>query len=203
MPAGFDGRGAYIRSTTPVTSNDACWRVPVEGLSSAILVKAPAWFAWDCPGGSFWDGYSPNGPSGSCWRCPDDYPRRTLYSVFATNACATPINQTTKAIFLAYNGCPKPDASTMELPASRLPGRPFLNVAAGGAVSSSNGACYACPIADSEGNFLIADRNLAPLYDKDNNTGCTIKFKWKPASFFDPGLAYMPGVKEVVSNRSY
>ena len=69
-PPGYDGRGDYIRSSTAVTSDTACWRAPVEATGRATKVKSPAW-AWDCPAGSFWDGYSPDGIGGSCWQCPD------------------------------------------------------------------------------------------------------------------------------------
>ena len=193
-PPGYDGRGDYIRSTTAVNSDTACWRAPVEGLSRAILVQAPVPFSWNCPSGSFWDVYSPNGPTGSCWRCPDSFPRRTGFSVFDSNACATPVNQTTRALFLNYNGCSKPDATTMNLPGKRTPGQPFLDVAAGG---NSNGTCWACPITDEDGNFLITDRNTNALYG-DTNTGCTIKLKWQPAAVYEPGLAYMFGVKELI-----
>ena len=193
-PPGYDGWGDYIRSATPVNSDTACWRDPVEHFSSAILVKAPVPFAWDCPSGSFWDGYSPNGPTGSCWRCPDTYPRRTGFSVFDSNACATPINQTTRALFLNYTGCSKPDATTMNLPGKRTPGQPFLDIAAGG---NAGGSCWACPITDESGNFLITDRNTYSL-NEDPNKGCTIKLKWQPAAFYDPGLAYMTGVKDLI-----
>ena len=78
-------------------------------------------------------------------------------------ACASSLNETKKATFLSYNGCPKPDAETMALPGKRTPGKAFLDVAAGAA----GGVCFACPITDSDGNFLITDRNANPLYDKD------------------------------------
>ena len=54
------------------------------------------------------------------------------------------------------------------------------------------------PLADETGNFLITERNANPLYDKTSNTGCTIKVKWQPAPFYEPGLAYMQGVKDVI-----
>lgn len=193
-PPGYDGWGDYIRSATPVNSDTACWRDPSEHFSRATLVKAPVPFAWDCPSGSFWDGYSPNGPTGSCWKCPDTYPRRTGYSVFDSNACVTPTNQTTRALFLNYTGCARPDATTMNLPGKRSPGQPFVDLAAGG---NASGSCWACPITDESGNFLITDRNTTALYG-DTNTGCTIKLKWQPASYYDPGLAYMYGVKDVI-----
>ena len=79
------------------------------------------------------------------------------------------------AIFLTFNGCPKPDAATMSLTGKRAPGYPFLDVGAGG--------CFACPITDATGNFLIADRNANPLYDKTDNTGCTIKREVGASSF--------------------
>ena len=81
----------------------------------------------------------------------------------------------------------------MSLPGKRTPGNAFLDVAA-----VAGGGCFACPITDETGNFLITDRNANPLYDKDFNTGCTIKMKWQPAPFYEPGLAYMQGVKELI-----
>jgi tectonin-like protein len=84
-----DGNGAWIRSATAVTTDDACWRVPKERLSRATMVRGPWSWAWDCGGGSFWDGY-PAG--GGCWKCPDDYPRRTANHVNSDSACATPVN---------------------------------------------------------------------------------------------------------------
>jgi hypothetical protein len=38
-------------------------------------------------------------------------------------------HQTRPAFFLAFNGCPKPDAETMKLKAKRLPGKPLLDIA--------------------------------------------------------------------------
>jgi hypothetical protein len=197
---GYDGRGAFIRSLTRVDSDDACWRVPKETTSRANLVKAPA-LAWDCPSGSFWDGYSPNGCCGSCWTCPADNPRRTAAPIWESNACASSLNETKRATFLSFNGCPKPDPADMNLPGKRLPGKPFLDIAAGATQASSDGVCFACPVSDSEGNFLISDRNGNPLYDKDTNTGCTIKMKWQPATFYEPGLGYMQGVKDLIWER--
>jgi hypothetical protein len=83
-----------------------------------------------------------------------------------------------------------PDAAAMSLAGKRAPGYPFLDVAAGG--------CFACPVSDATGNFLVTDRNANPLYDRSNNTGCTIQLKWQPAPFYEPGLAYMRGVKDVI-----
>ena len=51
-----DGSGAFIRSANKIQDADACWRVPKEKTSSATRVKNTAW-AWECPGGTFWDGY--------------------------------------------------------------------------------------------------------------------------------------------------
>ena len=187
-----DGRGAWIRSLDAVDKDTACWRSPKELVGDAIKVKSPAW-AWECPSGSFWDGYSPDGAGGSCWKCPAELPRRTAASVWEWNACASTLNETKRAIFLTYNGCPKPDAATMNLPGKRSPGKPFLDAAA-----VEGGGCFACPVIDETGNFLITDRNTKPVYDQDFNTGCTTKLKWQPAPFYEPGLAYMQGVKDVI-----
>ena len=187
-----DGRGAWIRSLDAVNKDTACWRSPKESTGSANKVKSPAW-SWDCPSGSFWDGYSPDGAGGSCWTCPANLPRRTAAPIWESNACASSLNETSRATFLTYNGCPKPDPATMSLSGKRTPGNAFLDVAA-----VAGGGCFACPISDETGNFLITDRNANPLYDKDFNTGCSIKLKWQPAPFYEPGLAYMQGVKELI-----
>ena len=78
----------------------------------------------------------------------------------------------------------------MDLAGQRSPGKPFLDVGAGG--------CFSCPITDEAGNFLITDRNANPVYDKISNNGCTVKLKWQPAPFYEPGLAYMQGVKDAI-----
>ena len=63
------------------------------------------------------------------------------------------------ATFLTFNGCPKPKAEDMDLPGKRLPGKPFLDIGAGWSQGVASGGCYACPIADEAGNFLITERN--------------------------------------------
>ena len=62
---------------------------------------------------------------------------------------ATDTNETAKAVFLNYNGCPKPDPSVMGLTGRRMPGKPFLDIGGGG--------CYACPNADDDGTILVTD----------------------------------------------
>jgi hypothetical protein len=198
-----DGNGAWIRSADPVDKPTACWRVPKETLTSAVKVKSPSW-AWDCPGGSFWDGFSPDGIGGSCWQCPDDHPRRTSYAVWSNQACASPLNETNPATMLNFNGCPKPDAASMNLPGKRMPGKPFLDIAAGWSQGVISGGCYTCPVTDEAGNFLVSARNYKPIYDKDNNTGCRINLKWKPPAFAEPGLSGLAGVKEIIwENRLF
>ncbi len=196
-PDETDGRGGWIRSADAVDKDTACWRVPKETTAHAIKVRSPAW-AWDCPGGSFWDIYSPDGIGGSCWRCPDDNPRRTLAAVWASNACASTLNETRPATLLTFNGCPTPNAANMNLPGKRSPGKPFLDIAAGWSQGVASGGCYACPVVDETGNFLITARNADPLYDKESNQGCRINMKWQPPVFYEPGLAYMQGVKDVI-----
>ncbi|HEU0141057.1 MAG TPA: hypothetical protein VFQ79_15145 [Bryobacteraceae bacterium] len=190
-PDDTDGKGAWIRSGDAVDKDTACWRVPnrPESTAHAIKVKSPA-PASQCPSGSFWDGYSPDGIGGSCWKCPDDHPRRTAAAVWAGNACATSLNETRPATLLSFNGCPTPDAAKMGLAGKRSPGKPFLDIAARG--------CFACPITDEEGNFLLTDRNGNPLYNRTSNDGCRVNMKWQPFPFREPGLAYMQGVKQVI-----
>lgn len=190
-PADTDGKGDWIRSATAVTKDDACWRIPKERTTTATKVSKTSW-AWECPSGSFWDLYQ----GGGCWKCPSDHPRRTLAPVYAGNACATPMNETKPAIFLAFNGCPKPNAAEMKLKGKRLPGKPFLDIAGGWNQGVASGGCYACPVTDDEGNILVTERNLSPIYGE--NKGCDILFKWKPGNLPEPGLAGIAGMKDFI-----
>lgn len=190
-PDDTDQRGGWIRSATAVTGDDACWRMPKESVAHATKVKKTSW-AWECPSGSFWDGYD----WGGCWTCPADHPRRTAAAVWASNACASTLNETRPANFLAFNGCPKPDAATMGLKGKRLPGKPFLDIAGGWNQGVASGGCYACPVTDEEGNILITERNANPIYGE--NQGCDVLFKWKPNAFPEPGMAGLAGMKEFI-----
>jgi hypothetical protein len=181
-----DGKGTWVRSADPVDRDTAFWRAPVESTAAATKVKDRA-AAWECPSGSFWDGYD----WGTCWTCPDAFPRRTAAAVWALNACATSMNETAKARFVGYNGCPKPDRTAMGLTGKRMPGKPFLDIAGGG--------CYACPTADDDGNILVTERNANRIYG--DNQGCTIKYKWKPNPYPEPGLAGLDGVREILAEN--
>jgi len=180
-----DGSGAFIRSANKIQDADACWRVPKEKTGSAIRVKNTAW-AWECSSGTFWDGYD----WGACWKCPDALPRRTGAAVWASNACASPVNETKPAIFLKFNGCPDPQQAlangTVTPDGRRMPGRPFLDVGAGWAAGQAGGACYACPVVDRDGNFLITDRSGSAVTAGD---ACTIRMKYTAAPFTEPGMA--------------
>ncbi len=191
-PDNTDSKGGWIRSAKEVTGDEACWRVPKEQLVSATKVKKTAW-AWECSSGSFWDPYD----WGGCWTCPSDNPRRTAYPVYGSNACATPVNETRNAVFLTFNGCPKPDAETMKLKGKRLPGKPFLDIAGGWNQGVASGGCYSCPVTDEEGNILITQRNGAPIYGE--NKGCDVLFKWKPGYFPEPGIAGLAGMKDFIA----
>ncbi len=183
-----DKKGQWVRGTTPITADDALWRAPIESTARAIFVKKTA-AAWDCNGkeGEFWDGYK----LGGCWKCPESHPRRTGNHVAESNACASSLNETTRAVFLKYNGCSKPDPGAMKLAGKRMPGKPFLQLGSG---------CYACPNSDEQGNILVTSRNGNPISGDAyaNNHGCTILFKWKPPVFPEPGMAGLLGVKEVL-----
>jgi hypothetical protein len=180
-----DGSGAFIRSANKIQDADACWRVPKEKTGSAIRVKNTAW-AWECPSGTFWDGYD----WGACWKCPDAMPRRTGHPVHASNACATAVNETKPAIFLKFNGCPDPQQAlangTVTPDGKRMPGRPFLDVGAGWAQGQASGLCYACPVVDRDGNFLITDRTASAVTSGD---ACAIRMKYTAAPFSEPGMA--------------
>lgn len=206
-PDETDSRGGWIRSLDPITASTACWRAPKEALSSAIKVKSPSW-AWGCPDGSFWDGYSPDGAGGSCWRCPDAYPRRTGFHIKDSNACASPVNETKPATRLSYSGCPAPDRDALGFTGLKQPGQPFLDVAAGG--------CYACPVVAKDGTFLISVRNGVALYKQDDETdvayastrtlkqGCDVMFRYQPTPFWSPGLNSVDGALEVImENRLF
>lgn len=196
-----DGSGPWIRSLDPVTSSTACWRSPKETLTSANKVKSPGW-AWECPSGSFWDGYSPDGAGGSCWSCPDHHPRRTGFPIYDNRACASAINETDNAIQVGYSGCPKPDRDAMSLTGLKQPGQPFLDVGAGG--------CYACPVVDKDGTFLIPVRNGVALYSQDAEStlaytstktlkqGCDISFRYTPTPFTQPGISGLNGALELL-----
>ena len=202
-PKDTDEGGDWIRSADSVEKDTACWRAPKEKLTSAIKTKSPGW-PWECPSGSFWDGYSPDGIGGSCWKCPDTHPRRTGNHISSSSACATPVNQTSPAKLLSFNGCPKPDKETMGLAGKRSPGKPFLDILAGWSQSVASGGCYACPAVDEQGNFLITARNDFPIYNKETNAGCRINFKYQPAPFTEPGLSGLRGVREVIwENRVF
>jgi hypothetical protein len=68
----------------------------------------------------------------------------------------------------------------------RLPGRPFLDVGAGWAQGQAGGLCYACPVVDRDGNFLITDRSGSAVTAGD---ACTIRMKYTAAPFTEPGMA--------------
>jgi hypothetical protein len=48
-------------------------------------------------------------------------------------------------------------------------------------------------VVDADGNFLITERNLDPIYG--DNHGCNILLKYKPAVFQSPGLSGLAGFK--------
>ena len=191
-PDDTDQKGGWIRSATAVTGDDACWRIPKESTAAATKVKKTAW-AWESPGGSFWDGYD----WGGYWTCPSEHPRRTAHPVYSSSACASPVNQTKQAVFLTFNGCPKPNAETMKLKGKRLPGKPFLDIAGGWNQGVASGGCYACPVTDDQGNILITQRNVSPIYGE--NQGCDVLLKWKPGYFRDP--AWQPCRDEGLHRR--
>jgi hypothetical protein len=176
-------RAGFIRSANNIQNSDACWRIPKEKTGSATKVKDTPW-AWECPGGSFWD------PVGACYKCPDAMPRRTANAVWAGNACATLVNETKPAIFQKFNGCPDPQqalaSGTLTPDGKRFPGRPFLDVGAGWAQGQASGLCYACPVVDRDGNFLITDRSANPV---TASNACAVRMKYAPAPFPEPGMA--------------
>ena len=181
-----EGKGKWVRSADPVTSDTAVWRVPKESVTGAEKVKTTG-LAWECPSGTFWDIYQ----GGACWKCPDSHPRRTADPVWSRSACASTLNETAFAVFLKYNGCPKPNAASMGLKGKRQPGKPFLHVGSG---------CYTCPSSDEEGNILVTERNGNAITGDAyaSNQGCTIVFKWKPPEFPEPGLSGLAGVREIL-----
>lgn len=73
----------------------------------------------------------------------------------------------------------------MTLAGTRLPGKPFLDIAGGWDEKVASGGCYACPAMDEEGNVLVTERNTSPIYG--NNKGCDILFKGSSAAFLSRG----------------
>jgi len=73
----------FTRTLDPVTSATACFK---DGATDHR--KAAFKHKWLCDGEKreFLDPRK----GGECWRCPADKPRRTLYSVAGSKACATP-----------------------------------------------------------------------------------------------------------------
>ena len=207
-PDDTDQAGSWIRSADHIEKDTACWRAPKEQFSAATFVKN-GW-AWDCGSGQFWDSVGQGGShpfGGACWTCADPYPRRTGSSVTDSKACVRAMNETKPAIFLKYNGCPAPDIKTMYPTRAdgdkRMPGKPFLDIASGITVANNaGGACWTCPSADKDGNFIIADRNGNTLINrKTDNSGCTIRFKYAPAPFTEPGLSGLIGVKDIIFEK--
>ena len=194
-PDDTDSHGDWIRSAKAVTEDDACWRVPKEYTGHATRVKNTPW-PHECDSGTFWDGYS----GGACWRCAEPTPRRTAYAVWADNACASSANETRRAAMLSFNGCPEPNVSKLrsdgKLDGRERPGKPFLDIAGGWNQGSASGGCFACPVVDKDGNFLITERNQRPIYG--DNQGCNILLKYKPAAFTQPGLTGLAGARQVI-----
>ena len=160
--------------------------------ADAIKVKSPAW-AWECPSGSFWDGYSPDGAGGSCWHVLPTFRAGRLPPVWECNACASSLNETTRATFLTFNGCPKPDPATMSLPGKRAPGNAFLDAAA---VDRRRLLCLPHHRRDRElpdhrpqRQAYLRQRFQHRLHDQDEMAA---------APFYEPGLAYMQGVKDLI-----
>jgi hypothetical protein len=87
----------------------------------------------------------------------------------------------------------------MGLKGKRMPGKPFLDIAGGWSQGHASGGCYACPTADEDGNILVTERNGNPIYGE--NQGCTVKYKWKPNPYPEPGLAGLAGVREVLGEN--
>jgi hypothetical protein len=171
--------------------------VPKETTAAAQRVKNTPW-AWECPSGSFWDGYD----WGTCWQCPTAQPRRTAYAVWDSRACATPVNETGPATLVKFNGCPSIqqaiDNKTLTLSGKRIAGRPFLDIGAGWSQGQASGVCYACPEVDADGNFLITDRTAASVTSAQ---ACAIRLKWTPPAFVEPGLAGLGAAAIVADQR--
>lgn len=202
-PEDTDSNGGWIRSLDPVTSSTACWRAPKTETFAAATSVAANTASYNCPAGSFWDGFG--GGNGGCWSCPADRPRRTAYAIDSPKACASSANETKSAIFLTYNGCPTPDRDSLGFTGSKMPGRPFPDIGAGG--------CFVCPVVAKDGTLLIPSRNGIGLYKQDTETeepyastidkawGCDVAFRYQPAPYWQPGLAGMAGTLEVIMEK--
>ena len=192
-----DGHGAYIRSADSVTSDTACWR----NATSAAVWDGYG-LAWNCSANQFWDSQDNHGNiKGSCWNCPSAYPTRSANPVWSSTACYS--HQTSPATFLAYNGCPKPDKTKMYPNDKRRPGEAFLDLSGLtlGPQGFQGAECYACPVTDETGNYLIAPRGSNSLLNRVNNAGCQVQMKYTPGTFVEPGLSSLPGASDVLNQE--
>jgi hypothetical protein len=189
-----------------VEKDEGCWRVPFPRYGKATWVK-PGW-AWDCDGsnGEFWDTHDANGNfvfGGSCWKCADpEFPRRTPYFIAGPQACVTPVQETSRPTLLTFNGCPHPDAAAMGLKGKREPDKPFLDIAGGWSAGVPAGGCFSCPVVDENGDIVVTSRNANSLANRNDNSGCDVRFRWTPPIFPEPGLSSLEGVKDVLFERN-
>lgn len=196
--------GDFIRSAKAVTADDACWRIPKEHYARAINIKSTPW-PHECSSGTFWDPWDNriSKALGACYQCAGDTPRRTAYSIWDDKACASSMNETKVATLLKFNGCPAPDVARLrsegKITAKERPGKPFLDIAGGWNDGKISGGCYACPIVDKDGNFLISERNLNPIYDPEK--ACNVLVQFKPAPFVPAGLNNL-GAKSLILEKN-
>jgi hypothetical protein len=136
-----------------------------------VMTRTETGFGWAVPAGSALTPLS-----------------RGAHNIFIAGpeVCATPVQETSHPILLSFNGCPRPDIAAMGLKGYREPDKPFLDIFGG----SSAGACFSCPTVDENGDILVTERNLNPLTDRNNNSGCQIRFRWTPPVFPEPGLSF-------------
>ncbi len=162
----------WVRSATHIEESDACWQAAHEEYARAVWQKNAA-FAWDCSSGTFWDGWD----GGKCWKCPSDYPRRSVHHIADTKACIKDVaHQTKSARFIKNNGCPEHK------------GKPFLD--------AGTGNCYTCPTKDANANIILTERSAEHV---DGDNACKIIFRWKPATYADPGIYGLTGAEGILT----
>ena len=168
------------------------------GVNSGVM-------AWDCASGEFWQMYDNRGNwtwwGGSCYSCPSGFNWNATQSPTSGSDCSK-TTETAPVKMGGFNGCPAPDARSMNLSGLRLPDKPFLDIAGGWSQGVASGGCFACPSADTDGSIVITARNVNALIGRPTgNNGCNVLVSYQPAPFVEPGLNGLDGSKSFIFER--